>query len=152
MSCRLAGMSVGIEHAETASADRKLKDILDVFESCALPGCFSPTTVGETTRPSPGAVVLITGTTGSVGAATLAKLVQCDDVLKVYAINRLSQNGSSLFDRQKEALSSRGYAPQSCEVDKVILLEGDITKLGPSLMDEVGVARLPWAMLTHSTD
>lgn len=74
-----------------------------------------------------GDVVLITGTTGAVGASVLAQLVDCSAVSRVYALNRKASNGKSLHDRQREVLQDKGLDPNVCDSVKVVLLEGDLT-------------------------
>ncbi|KAF8905645.1 hypothetical protein CPB85DRAFT_1315335 [Mucidula mucida] len=75
-------------------------------------------------------VVLVTGTTGSLGSATLAKLVQSNSVKKVYAFNRPSKGSPGLLDRQRQALESKGYDPAIASSPKVVLVEAEITENG----------------------
>lgn len=75
-------------------------------------------------------VVLITGTTGALGSASLAKLVALKSVAKIYALNRRSKQGVAMVERQEQALISRGYDPGIAKSHKVILVEGDLTRDG----------------------
>lgn len=92
-------------------------------------------------------VVLITGTTGSFGSATLAKLIESEDISKVYAINRPSMDAIPLLDRQQEALRSRGYNPALALSPKLVLIEavmtGDNLGIDATRNGEVVVAPLP---------
>lgn len=75
-------------------------------------------------------VVLVTGTTGALGTALLARLVEMDSVAKIYAFNRPSRQSVGLLKRQKEALQSRGYDAEIAVSPKVTLVEGDLTGNG----------------------
>ncbi|SJL10486.1 uncharacterized protein ARMOST_13872 [Armillaria ostoyae] len=80
--------------------------------------------------PSRGDVILITGTTGGLGAATLAKLACSGSVHKIFAINRSAKDGCNLMERQGKALESRGYDPAIASLSKVALIEADLTEPG----------------------
>lgn len=74
-----------------------------------------------------GHVVLLTGTTGSLGCYSLAQL-DCDrKVSRIYALNRASRDGASLRERQKSALVERGLNSNILDGAKMILLEGDLS-------------------------
>lgn len=83
-----------------------------------------------TVRPDSRDIVLVTGTTGALGSAILAKLVASDNVGRIYALNRKSKQGICLLERQKQALSSRGYDPNIVLSPKVVLVEGDFMRSG----------------------
>ncbi|PCH34918.1 NAD(P)-binding protein [Wolfiporia cocos MD-104 SS10] len=79
-------------------------------------------------RPS-GDIVLVTGTTGSLGCHLLARLVDHIGILRVYALNRASGvKGTSLVDRQRSALQHQGLDFRIADSGKVVLLEGDMAK------------------------
>lgn len=78
------------------------------------------------TRVQHGDVVLITGTTGSLGCYLLATLLSSPDIRRVYALNRRSRHG--LKDRQRNALTERGLDGGIVESTKLVLLVGDIAK------------------------
>lgn len=86
---------------------------------------------------SPRDVVLITGTSGALGSAVLAKLIASDSVEKIYALNRPSTHGVEMLQRQGEALASRGYDASLASSNKVILVEGDLTKDGLQVSAEL---------------
>ncbi|EED83358.1 predicted protein [Postia placenta Mad-698-R] len=73
-----------------------------------------------------GNVVLVTGTTGSLGCHLLGALARSSDVLHVYALNRASNN-ASLSTRQQDALVERAIDPCILDLPKITLLEGDLS-------------------------
>lgn len=79
-------------------------------------------------------VVVITGSTGSIGAYVLAELIASPKVARVYALNRRSYS-SNLFHRQKEALLLRGLDPVLAESPKLVLLEADLARPSFGLVD-----------------
>jgi Male sterility protein len=75
-------------------------------------------------------VVLVTGTTGALGSAVLAKLVSSESVGKIFAYNRPSLGRADILERQKEALRTRGYDETIATSGKVTLVEGELTATG----------------------
>ena len=73
-----------------------------------------------------GDVILITGTTGSIGASTLAELLESPKVEKVYALNRPHKKGLPLTIRQKRAFTSQGLKGNLVLSEKLVMLEGDL--------------------------
>jgi hypothetical protein len=71
-----------------------------------------------------GDVILITGTTGSIGASTLAELLDSQKVEKVYALNR--RKGLPLAIRQELAFTNQGLAGDLVLSEKLVMLEGDL--------------------------
>ncbi|KZT20031.1 putative nonribosomal peptide synthetase [Neolentinus lepideus HHB14362 ss-1] len=89
---------------------------------------YSATLPKEEERPI---VVLLTGSTGSLGSHLLLQLIQTERVAKVYAYNRKSSAVSS-FERQKAAFVDKGF-DCSCLDDaviqsKVVFLEGEAAR------------------------
>lgn len=84
-----------------------------------------------------GDVVLVTGTTGGLGCYILSRLVSSANVTRVYALNRASSDGKSLYDRQKSALIDRGLDPAILEAKKTVLLECDTASTGFGLPSTV---------------
>jgi nucleoside-diphosphate-sugar epimerase len=76
-------------------------------------------------------MILITGTTGSLGSNLLALMLAQQDVHRVYAFNRGEQ--AKLFERQQQALSSRGHIhvnlKKEIKIGRLVLLTGDLTKI-----------------------
>jgi hypothetical protein len=98
-----------------------------------------------------GKVVLLTGTTGGLGANILASLIGDEAVSRVYALNRPSKGGEGLGERQRGAFVERGLEGYVSVLEdsqdgdgggKVVLLEGDTGVVGfgleERLVDEVG--------------
>ncbi|KAK0196977.1 hypothetical protein F5146DRAFT_1153799, partial [Armillaria mellea] len=85
-------------------------------------------------------IVLLTGTTGSLGSHVLASLVLDTSVDRIYAVNRPGK--VALFDRQREAFVSRGLDIGLLESDKVVLVQADISE-GTDFFDELS------SSLTH---
>ncbi|KAH8114663.1 acetyl-CoA synthetase-like protein [Phellopilus nigrolimitatus] len=70
-------------------------------------------------------IVLITGTTGGLGALLLAKLLESSHIERVYALNR---SGGQLLNRQIEALKGPGFDEKMVESPKLVLLKADLDK------------------------
>ena len=91
-------------------------------------------------KPTPGItshcdVVLITGTTGAIGANTLAELYKTFRVSRIIVLARKSVRPVSA--RQKKALEDRGLDPTIIDSPKITLLEGDLALPGFGLADNV---------------
>lgn len=88
-----------------------------------------------------GDVVLLTGSTGGLGSALLAKLILSPEFTRVYALNRRASD--ALSTRQETAFVERGLDASLLRSGKLILLEGDTAKENLGLerhtYDEVGI-------------
>ncbi|KAI5119742.1 hypothetical protein M0805_008672 [Coniferiporia weirii] len=88
--------------------------------------------------PSDGDVVLVTGTTGALGAILLIELLSSPTVKRVYALNR---RGGELLLRQQAALEERGLDKSLLDDPKCALLEGSLNEenfgLGVDTFEEV---------------
>ena len=94
---------------------------------------FAPHT-GTDSLPSHD-IVLVTGTTGTIGSNVLAQLVVDPKIGKVYCFNR---RGSTPLDaRQRIALRDRGLDPSVVDSPKVVLLEGTISQPKLGLADDL---------------
>ena len=87
------------------------------------------------TRSEDGDVILVTGTTGSLGCYLLATLLVSPTVRRVYGLNRASKIG--LKDRQRMSLTDRGLDGDLVDCSKLVLLIGDITKPMMGLLPDV---------------
>ena len=92
------------------------------------------------TTASSDEVILVSGTTGSLGSSLLDQLIKMPSVRKVYAFNRKSR--TPLAERQREGLEERGYDADSIlGSEKLSLVETTMEdeKLGlpDQLYDEV---------------
>jgi nucleoside-diphosphate-sugar epimerase len=85
-----------------------------------------------------GEVILITGTSGSVGSSILVKCLECPNVKHIYALNRPS---SDPVQAQKAAFAKRGFNPSLVDSSRLTLLNSDLTAcdlgLGKSLLEEI---------------
>ena len=88
-------------------------------------------------KPTPGSpeVVLVTGTTGTLGSNLLAQLLQNDEVKTVYAFNRHATNGNTSQTRHKDAFIRQGLSLPLLASSKLVSLEGDLTKENFGLSD-----------------
>ena len=73
-----------------------------------------------------GDVVLVTGTTGTIGCHLLLQLASNPEIQCIYALNRLSKDGKTIRQRQKEALHARGLDATILDSHSLELLEGDL--------------------------
>jgi hypothetical protein len=84
-------------------------------------------------------VVMITGTTGGLGAAVLAEMVASDDIDRVFAVNRKSS--TLIAEKQATVLKCQGFDPAIAYSSKVILLEADVNVsnlgLSPDIFESV---------------
>ncbi|KAF4571529.1 putative PKS/NRPS-like protein biosynthetic cluster [Pleurotus pulmonarius] len=87
-------------------------------------------------------VVLLTGSTGSLGAFMLASLLENPAIALVYALNRRGANPTeSLHSRQSYGFETNGINTQLAKSPKLILLEADVALpdlgISPTLFDEM---------------
>ncbi|KAK0469076.1 acetyl-CoA synthetase-like protein [Desarmillaria tabescens] len=144
----LVSDSVDIQRSDIRSSG--LENIRAMFDRYA--SSFSHAVVPQRPSPAPalhsnGDVVLITGTTGGLGAATLAKLAYSESVHKIFAINRSAKDGCNLMERQEKALQSRGYDLAIASLSKVALIEADLTEPGFGI--EASIAKEIRNSVTH---
>lgn len=119
MNAFSSGSDTGID-PKTAHI-RELQDTVKRFTSSfpARPANLRP-------RPtSSGDVVLLTGTTGGLGANLLAHFTTDPTVSKIFAFNRPSGN---VVQRQVDAFSKHGVVEDCLRCPKYHLIEGDLTK------------------------
>ncbi|OBZ65860.1 L-aminoadipate-semialdehyde dehydrogenase [Grifola frondosa] len=131
LRARLTGNAEG---AKKDRAQRIGEVVAEYAERVAgLRGTSKMNGVGSSAGAKP-VVVLLTGSTGSLGSAMLADLALNPCVQKVYGLNRKS--GEDVRKRQ-----AGGFARVGAEVDahwrKIELLEGDLSKAHFGLEDEV---------------
>lgn len=83
-------------------------------------------------------VVVMTGTTGWLGALMLAELLRDRAVKRVFALNRKVATGAELtFERQVRALEEKGIDAKLAASNKLVLLDTDLTVEGFGLDEEV---------------
>jgi hypothetical protein len=81
--------------------------------------------------PQPaGPVVLIAGTTGSVGASFLSLLLEDETISKIYALNRKGSSGLSMTERHRVIFSKQNLEYNNIlkglECGRLVFLESDI--------------------------
>ncbi|KZT61197.1 acetyl-CoA synthetase-like protein [Calocera cornea HHB12733] len=89
-----------------------------------------------TARATPGEVVLLTGSTGTLGAYLLEQLLQDECVERVYAVNRVSAT-LGIVARQRDAFIDRGLDTQLLESKKLRLIESDVASENLGLSQEL---------------
>lgn len=72
-------------------------------------------------------VVLVTGTTGNLGAEILLRLLEDKRVKRVYALNRKSSHTSSQ-QRHEERFKDRAFDTNLLSSSKVVYLEGEASE------------------------
>jgi nucleoside-diphosphate-sugar epimerase len=80
-------------------------------------------------EPRLGAVVLLTGSTGSLGSYVLAHLANLEHISRVICLNRVRVDGCSSqdpYDRQLRAMKSRGIPMSEESWKKVIVFEANM--------------------------
>lgn len=94
---------------------------------------------GRETAANIDEIVLLTGTTGRLGAHLLAQLSARKSVARVYALNRTGTG--SIVERQRTAFESWGLDIGLLSDDKIVLVEADFSKkdlgVGAGLFSEV---------------
>lgn len=75
----------------------------------------------------PGSVVLLTGSTGSIGSHILETLLRDPRILRIYAFNRPSRQ-VSLLDRHIERFEDKGFDKALLNSKKIVFLEGDASR------------------------
>lgn len=86
-----------------------------------------PKHVPSTTVPTKD-VVLVTGTTGSLGSTLLSRLLKIPEVEHIYALNRPGDEGRELLQRQRDRLVEWGLDPEIIHSPKVTFLESDMSE------------------------
>jgi len=126
--------------SEASPADARLAEMEAMIEKYTR--VFPIHSPSSGTSPISGEVVLVTGTTGAIGAAMLAHLATMETVSKIYAFNRkVNDTSITLYARQTSSLRERGYDPTILQREDIVLVEGDQTKynlgISPGLYEEV---------------
>ena len=83
-------------------------------------------------------IIVVTGTTGSIGSSILVNCLKSPNVKHIYALNRPSADP---VEAQKAALESRGFDPSLADAPKLTLLNADIAAgdlgIGELLLEEL---------------
>ncbi|PFH48597.1 hypothetical protein AMATHDRAFT_81705 [Amanita thiersii Skay4041] len=83
-------------------------------------------------------VVLLTGSTGSLGCCLLARLVKDPNVIRVVCLNRPARGYKDLRAKQRDQLAKRNMWLTTLEWSKVVLHECDMGQ------DRLGLGRRAW--------
>lgn len=81
-------------------------------------------------------VVLLTGSTGNLGAQILAMLISNETVARIYTLNR-SSSRVSMLDRHKERFRDKALDISLLLSEKLVFLEGDSSRPNLGLSDDV---------------
>ncbi|RDB20740.1 Non-canonical non-ribosomal peptide synthetase FUB8 [Hypsizygus marmoreus] len=84
-----------------------------------------------------GSAVLITGTTGNLGAQLLTNLLENETVERIYALNRPPTGSQSIVDRHKIRFEDKGLDPSLLESSKLVFIEGDSAEVNLGLDETV---------------
>lgn len=94
-------------------------------------------------------VVLITGSTGNIGAQMLETLLQNNDISRVYALNRGSKS-RSMFERHQARFEDKALDKELLASNRVVFVEGDASQdslgLKADIFEEV---RINSALASH---
>jgi hypothetical protein len=102
----------------------------------------------------PGMVVLLTGSTGNIGAHILEALLREPRILRVYTFNRPSSRQVSLLDRHRERFEDKGFDTALLASEKLVFLVGDASQDGlgvPSLIFNEVTIFSPWVTEMYLT-
>jgi Male sterility protein len=89
-------------------------------------------------------VVLLTGSTGNLGAQLLASLLEHEDVERVYALNRPS-GSKSMLERHRERFADKALDANLLSSKKLVFVEGDAAS--PNL----GLSKHTYEEVSHIT-
>ncbi|KAF9067129.1 putative aminoadipate reductase [Rhodocollybia butyracea] len=94
--------------------------------------------------------VLLTGSTGNLGAQMLESLLLKDEVVRVYTLNRPS-NRASMLDRHLERFQDKALDVSLLQSSKLVFLEGDTSHEDLSLpQDTLNKLRENLTMIIHN--
>ncbi|KAH8110847.1 acetyl-CoA synthetase-like protein [Phellopilus nigrolimitatus] len=120
LSSSVSGTAVDSAGDATAKS-RELEALVSKYTKA-----FPTFVAGEGSRDGgDGDVVLLTGSTGSIGSNILAKLIQNKAVRRVYAMSRPSADGVSVKERHAKAFERESLDVQLLDDARVSFVEGD---------------------------
>ncbi|TFY54516.1 hypothetical protein EVJ58_g8816 [Rhodofomes roseus] len=128
LSASIASVALGTDRSESASTSAAAR--IDAMRAMLTKytANFPVHKADPSVKRPAGDVVLVTGTTGSLGCHLLAQLSENQEVARIYALNRPAKDQLPLRERQRSALIDRGLDASVLESEKVVLLEGDLAK------------------------
>ncbi|TCD64925.1 putative NRPS-like protein biosynthetic cluster [Steccherinum ochraceum] len=134
---RLAGVVAHLVHPDSSSElprsqEEQIAHLVEKY-TVDLPNFTSASTNGSLD----GAVVLLTGSTGSLGSHILAYLLQSSDVRRVYTLDR----GSGSLERLKASFVDRSLPIELLQSDKLVACSGVLSRvdlgLDPAIVQEI---------------
>ncbi|KAF9064552.1 hypothetical protein BDP27DRAFT_1405295 [Rhodocollybia butyracea] len=114
------------------SHEEAIQDMISVHSQ----GMDPPFTASSTASTSSETVVLLTGSTGNLGAEILAELLENEAIAQVYAFNRPSST-KSVQQRHQERFKDRALNLNLLSSDKLVMLEGETFHQQLGLPDRV---------------
>ncbi|KAH8113759.1 acetyl-CoA synthetase-like protein [Phellopilus nigrolimitatus] len=120
LSSSVSGTAVSSAGDATAKS-RELEALVSKYTTA-----FPTFVAGEGSKDGgDGAIVLLTGSTGSLGSNILAKLIESKAVKRIYAMSRQSADGMSVKERHSKAFKRDSLDSRLLEDARVRFLEGD---------------------------
>ncbi|KAJ3776028.1 putative aminoadipate reductase [Lentinula raphanica] len=119
--------------------EEAIEDMIAMYSNgLDTPVTSDPTSNGRATNGNIAvlAVVLLTGSTGNLGAQILADLLSNDSVASVYTVNRPSKR-VSIQQRHQERFQDKGLDEKLLNSDKLVHLEADIWQPGLGLSNDI---------------
>lgn len=135
-----SGSSEDIMAGHRDTAAEKMQELVDrLAASIAMPPePISSSQVAWSSSHSGGKdTVILTGTTGALASAVLQELVLCDQVSRIYTLERPSPDGRSVKARQEDSLKLRNLDTSILSSPKVVSLEADLSVTGFKLPEEL---------------
>jgi thioester reductase-like protein len=126
-TANIRGLANHLHSLRTGEAESQEDEITVMEQLISKYSTFRQHTPFETLAPSQD-VVLLTGTTGTVGIHILAKLVKQSNVSAVWTLVRATSI-SQASERMSNALSSRGLSLTDSEMAKIVPFLGDLSKV-----------------------
>ncbi|KAF9070458.1 male sterility protein-domain-containing protein [Rhodocollybia butyracea] len=125
-----------IESPENGVAAKSHEAVIEDMISIYSKGLDAPLPESNANSVPSTTVVLLTGSTGNLGAQILATLLSTESVSKVYTLNRPSSK-LSIEQRHKERFEDKGLNSSLLSSKKLVLLEGESSQPKLGLTDVV---------------
>ena len=121
---------------DSAPADSLTSPLLEMVHKYS--SHFEDRTLSSEPKPPTEDIILITGTTGSIGSSVLVECLKSPKVKHIYALNRPSADPQRA---QKVAFAKRGLDPSLVDTPKLMLLNSDLATsdlgIGELLLEEL---------------
>ena len=119
----------------TSSRVDEIEKMIKKFSSTALTSTSS--TKWDASEDKDQVVVLITGTTGNLGAQLVDIFLRDGRVTKVYTLNRPSSGEKDIKARHAERFIDKGLDVAQLSDDRLVFLEGDASRVNLGLSNEI---------------